>query len=239
MRALDEGIGALLAALERGALAENTLVLCTTDHGPPFPGMKGQLTLHGTGVMLLMRGPGGFTGGRVVDGLVSHLDVFPTLCELLRLPPPPWLQGRSLLPLVRGEVASLRDALFTESTHHVAYEPQRCVRTERYTYIRRFGGRARPVLVNCDDSRTKSLLLARGWRERAVPSEELFDRLYDPCETHNLASSAPPGVLEALRERLERWMRDTDDPLLEGEVPVPAGALERSPDEVSPKDPPG
>jgi N-sulfoglucosamine sulfohydrolase len=240
VRVLDESVGTLLETLERSGLAETTLVVCTTDHGPPFPGMKGQLTLHGTGVMLLMRGPGGFMGGQVVDGLVSQLDVFPTLCDLLGVPPPPWLQGCSLLPLVRGEVASVRDALFTETTHHVAYEPQRCVRTDRYTYIRRFGARERPVLVNCDDSRAKSYLLEHGWRERAVPKEQLFDRLYDPLETHNLAGDpAYREVLTALQGRLGRWMRDTEDPLLKGDVPVPAGALERSPDEVSPKDPPG
>lgn len=237
--ALDDGIGALLSTLERGGLAENTLVICTTDHGPPFPGMKGQLTLQGTGVMLLMRGPGGFLGGRVMDALVSHLDIFPTLCDLLGLPPPPWLQGRSLLPLVGGEVAAVRDAVFTETTHHVAYEPQRAVRTPRYTYIRRFGARERPVLLNCDDSRSKSYLLDHGWRGRTVPEERLFDRVYDPLEAHNLAGD--PGyqeVLDDLRGRLGRWMQGTDDPLLKGEVRVPPGALERSPDDISPKDPP-
>jgi arylsulfatase A-like enzyme len=66
--------------------------------------MKCNLTDHGIGVMLLMRGPGGFAGGKVVDGMVSHIDIFPTICALLGIESPDWLQGRSILPLVRGEV---------------------------------------------------------------------------------------------------------------------------------------
>ena len=54
-------------------------------------------------------------GGRVVDPLVSHLDVYPTLCDLAGLEHPPWLEGRSLLPLVRGEVdRAPRRALLAE-----------------------------------------------------------------------------------------------------------------------------
>lgn len=101
-RELDRKMGMVLGALEETGLAENTLVICTTDHGVAFPAMKCNLTDHGTGVMLILRGPGGFTGGRVFDALVSQVDLFPTLCELLAIEPPGWLQGQSLLPLVRG-----------------------------------------------------------------------------------------------------------------------------------------
>jgi N-sulfoglucosamine sulfohydrolase len=53
---------------------------------------------------------GRLLGGRVFDGLVSHLDIYPTLCELAGIAEPPWLQGTSLLPLVRGETAKVNDA---------------------------------------------------------------------------------------------------------------------------------
>ena len=122
---VDEAVGRILAALERENLTQTTLVIVTTDHGPPLPGMKGTLSDYGLGVSLIMRGPG-FRGGRVLIPLVSHLDLFPTLCELLALPPPDWLQGRSLMPLLGGKTG-LHDAVFTETTHHVAYEPQRSV----------------------------------------------------------------------------------------------------------------
>jgi len=89
--------------LAEAGLVESTLVICTTDHGLAFPGMKCNLTDHGTGVMLMLRGPGGFAGGQVCDAMVSHVDVFPTVCDLLEIERPAWLQGQSLLPLVRGE----------------------------------------------------------------------------------------------------------------------------------------
>ncbi len=84
VESLDRGIGAVLDALEANGFADNTLVICTTDHGLAFPGMKSTLTDHGIGVMLIMRGPGGFSGGKVCDAMVSHIDLFPTICELMQ-----------------------------------------------------------------------------------------------------------------------------------------------------------
>jgi N-sulfoglucosamine sulfohydrolase len=235
---LDWGVGAVLDALARAGLTESTLVICTTDHGLPLPGMKCTLADGGLEVMLMLRGPGGFAGGRVLDGLVSQIDLFPTLCDLLELPPPPWLQGRSLMPLVRGEAAEVNEAVFGEVTHHVAYDPQRSVRTGRYKYIQRFGERARPVLSNTDDSPAKDEWLASGWQTRERPFEMLYDLVFDPNEGDNLAGDARHReVLEDLRGRLERWMRETDDPLLEGPVPVPPGTKDKDPDAVSPKEP--
>ena len=107
------------------AWSTNTLVICTTDHGVAFPGAKATLFDRGIGVMMIMRGPGGFTGGKVIDAPVSHLDVYPTLCELAGVEAPDWLQGASLMPLVRGETERLHEAIFAEMTYHAAYEPQR------------------------------------------------------------------------------------------------------------------
>jgi arylsulfatase A-like enzyme len=104
---LDQGIGAVLEALDARGLTENTLVICTTDHGIAFPHMKCNLTDHGIGVMLIMRGPGGFLGGRVYDTMVSQIDLFPTICDLLHIPHPAWLQGTSLLPLMRGDIGAV------------------------------------------------------------------------------------------------------------------------------------
>jgi arylsulfatase A-like enzyme len=50
------------------------------------------------GVSLIMRGPGGFSGGKVCDAMVSHIDLFPTICDLVGIEHPSWLQGKSLLP---------------------------------------------------------------------------------------------------------------------------------------------
>jgi N-sulfoglucosamine sulfohydrolase len=237
-RTLDQGVGTVLAALDAQGLAESTLVIFTTDHGLAFPGAKATLYDRGLGVMLIMRGPGGFLGGRVNDALVSHLDVYPTLCDLAGVERPPFVQGHSLLPLVGGETDSLREELFTEMTWHAAYEPQRAVRTERWKYIRRFGDRERPVLANCDDSPSKSLLLKEGWADRDVPFEQLYDLTFDPNEAANLASSPDHRpIREKLRGKLERWMEETEDPLLLGDPQPPPGAEVNDPDQISATEP--
>ncbi len=237
-REVDRGMGMVLDALEGAGLAENTIVICTTDHGIAFPAMKCNLTDHGTGVMLIVRGPGGFAGGKVLDAMVQHLDLFPTLCEIIGIEKPERLQGKSLLPLVRGEAEEIHDAIFTEVTYHAAYEPMRAVRTTRYKFIKRFDGRGRPNLPNCDDSPSKDLWLAHGWRERPVAEEELFDLVFDPHEACNrIADPAYQAVAAELRQRLEDWMRQTQDPLLDGPVPAPPGARVNDPDGLSPREP--
>ena len=134
------------------------------------------------------------------------------------------------MPLVRRETAQVNDAIFAELTFHAAYEPQRAVRTHRYKYVRRFGDRLRPVLANVDDSPTKDLLVAAGWAETELPREALYDLLLDPQEGENLIGSPRIATVEAgLRERLETWMRETGDPLLDGPVPAPPGAELNSP----------
>ena len=164
----------VLNELHRLGLDDNTLIVCTTDHGLAFPRAKATLFDRGTGVMMLMRGPSGFTGGKVFDSMVSHLDLYPTLCELAGVPAPAFLQGTSLMPLVSGEVDRIHDEVFTEMTFHAAYEPQRAIRTERWKYIRRFHDYEHPVLANCDDSATKEPArrgrLGRSDRPRASTS---------------------------------------------------------------------
>lgn len=172
---LDRKIGAVLDALERNGLRSSTLVIYTTDHGLPFPVMKCSLTDSGTGVALIMRGPGGFVGGRVCDSLVSHLDLFPTFCELAKIDPPTWLQGHSLLPLARDERAQIRSEVFAEVNYHVAYEPQRAMRTSRWKDIRRFDSYEHPALPNCDNSPSKAFWVEHGWRDRHISAEQLHD----------------------------------------------------------------
>ncbi|MGI8991626.1 MAG: sulfatase family protein [Bryobacteraceae bacterium] len=237
-RTLDAAMGDVLRALESAGLAGNTLVICTTDHGIAFPEMKCDLTHHGTGVMLMMRGPGGFGGGKVSDTLVSQMDLFPTLCEILEIPAPAWLQGRSLMPLLRGEKPEIHDELFAEVNYHAAYEPKRSVRIKRWSYMRNYDERRRPVLPNCDDGPSKDAWLEFGWRDRVVPPEQLYDLVFDPEERRNLATDPSVSrVLGDMRGRLDAWMRRTDDPLLRGPVKAPAGARVNDPDGVSPREP--
>ena len=238
-RVLDGGIGKVLDALETNGLVENTLVINTTDHGLAFPGMKCNLTDHGMGVLLIARGPGGFDGGKVCDAMVSHLDLFPTICELVGIDMPAWLQGTSILPLVRGEVEEINEEVFAEVTFHAAYEPQRAVRTKRWKYIKRFAEQQTPVLPNCDDSPSKDEWLDHGWRQRQVASEQLYDLIFDASETNNLvADTAVENVLADMRQRLQSWMQRTDDPLLNGPVASPSGAKINLSDGLSPREEP-
>jgi len=223
-RILDSMYGRVLEALKAGGLEKNTLVLCTTEHGIAFPAMKCNLNDHGTGVMLIMRGPGGFTGGKVFDSMVSLIDVFPSLCDLLRIEKPRWLQGRSFMPMVRGETDRINNEIFGEVTYHGVYEPKRSIRTERWKYIRRWPGRTKPVSWNCDPSPAKELWEAHGWAEKPVPDEELYDLIFDPMERDNLMlhpTDQNRKAAERLRKRLYAWMEETDDPLLKGPVVDP------------------
>jgi N-sulfoglucosamine sulfohydrolase len=215
VRVLDSKIGIVLNALKQSGLMENTLVICTTDHGIAFPNMKCNLTDDGIGAMLIMKGPGGFTGGKVFDAMVSHIDIFPTICELLGVENPEWLQGKSIMPLIRGTTESINKQIFAEVNYHVGYEPQRAVRTTRYKYIRRFGEFKKRILSNVDDGSTKEVLLKNGWAQQSQASEQLYDLVLDPCEKGNLIDEPTHAdVADDMRNRLLQWMKSTDDPLL-------------------------
>jgi arylsulfatase A-like enzyme len=237
-RNLDKAVGEILQAIDRNGLAENTLVISTTDHGLAFPLMKCNLTDFGFGVSLIMRGPGVFRGGKVCDAMVSHVDIYPTITDLLGLKRPAWLEGKSLMPVLRGEVKEVNEEVFAEVNYHASYEPKRAVRTQRYKYIRRYGDRTIPVLPNCDDSPSKSLWMEYGWKEKFQPQEQLYDLIFDPCENNNLAGDPKSAtVLHEMRGRLDAWMKRTDDPLLKGPVKAPKGAKVNPVDQVSPKEP--
>ncbi|MEO1236937.1 MAG: sulfatase [Planctomycetota bacterium] len=218
---LDGYYGRVLDALDAAGLADQTLVVCTTDHGIAFPHMKCNLTDHGLGVGLTLAGVG-FDGGRVIDPMVCHLDVLPTVCELAGIDPPDGVQGVSLTPLLDRPGRPVRDAVFAEVNYHAAHEPQRAVRTERYKYIRRFPARPHPVLPNCDDSVSRNVLLERGWADRPQTEEQLYDLTFDPNEARNVVDDpAYADAADEMRRRLEGWMRDTDDPALAGRVELP------------------
>ena len=158
--------------------------------------------------------------------------------ELAGAEPPAWLQGSSLMPLVRGEVDRLHEAIFAETTYHAAYQPHRTVRTERWKYIRRFDDYPHPILANCDDSASKDLWIEAGWGRRDVPRESLYDLILDPQEGDNRATD--PGCAEVLAEmrgRLDAWMRETEDPLLRGPVAAPVGATVNEQWQTSPDEP--
>jgi N-sulfoglucosamine sulfohydrolase len=237
-RIMDEGVGKVLEAIDRNGYRENTLIISTTDHGISFPRMKCNLTDDGWGVSLIMRGPK-LPQGAVCDALISQIDIFPGICDYIGIQNPAWLQGKSFLPVLSGQVAEIHEEVFAEVNYHASYEPKRAVRTARWKYIRRFGDRRTPVLPNCDDSPSKDLWLQAGWGSQILDTESLYDLLFDPTEHANLIND--PGnaqVAQEMRDRLHRWMVSTNDPLLRGPVAAPPGALANDPSGISPKETP-
>ena len=233
---LDDCIGRVLTALQTAQISDNTLVVITTDHGSAYPLMKCNLTAHGIGVMLMMRYPkAGICGGVVRDNLVSHLDVYPTICELAGIAIPEWTEGYSLMPCIR-DGADVRSHVFSEVNWHAAVEPMRAVRTKRYNYIRRFTPQDGPVLPNCDDSVSKSLFRQAGWDHQAQSAEELYDLIFDANECCNRASDVRyADVLAEMRQQLADWMTQTGDPLLTGRIDPWPGSKSMLPGDDSPQ----
>lgn len=216
---VDLQVGRVTQALREAGLADNTLVFFTTDHGIGLPHVKMNLTDGGTGVALIIKGPGGFAGGQVIDSLVTQLDIYPTLCELIGADQPDWLEGQSLLPLIRGEKTALHQEIFLQQTYHIKYAPLRAIRTERFKYVKRFGDTQSKAYYNADPGETFDFLLSHGYDEIEVPEEQLFDLFFDTNEMCNLIhDSRYLGVAEELRARLNRWQNEKKDPLLNGEI---------------------
>ncbi len=229
---VDQGVGTILDALEANGLAEDTLVVFTADHGLPFPRAKGTLYDPGIQVAFLARLPGRIAPGQRRAELSSNIDVMPTLLEAAGQVPPDRIQGRSRWAEMLDPAASGADSeakIFAEKTYHEHYDPIRCVRTERYKYIRNFEDRPRLVLptdVFLSPTRVSIADDESIWGRR--PREELYDLREDPAERVNRIDD--PGFAatrDALRNELESWMRRTGDPLLEGPILRQAEQVQR------------
>lgn len=214
----DENANVIIDALKRSGLLENTIILFTTDHGVALPFNKCNLTDSGIGISMIIRHPE-IARGKVVDQLVSQIDVFPTICDLLGLEKPNYLEGTSFLPTIERDEA-VRDEVFAEVNFHTSYEPMRCVRNRRYKYIRYYDQSWDQInLSNIDESAPKTLLLSNGLKGRKKNMEALYDCLYDPDETNNLIGYPEyADVIDELKCDLQKHLEDTDDPILNGEL---------------------
>ena len=228
IRNWDAGLGRILAIIDRN-LATNTLLIVTTDHGVPYPRAKASLYDAGLEIMLLMRFPTVLKAGATQAELISNVDIVPTILEAVGSGTDHGLQGRSFWPLLTAGTYRERDRIFAERTFHTSYDPVRCVRTSRYKYIRNFES-VRPDWYYSEGVERHRTVLgvrhsSRIMREsdpKGRPWEELYDLQSDPLEMDNLAGRR--GYRETSRElarSLLRWMRDTDDPLLQGPIPSP------------------
>ena len=238
-RVVDRCVRIVLDALDASELRERTLVIFTTDHGIAYPFHKCTLYDTGIGVALIIDYPGNPARGSVIDALVSHLDILPTVCDLTGISRPDSLEGKSLIPLFRNEAEHIRDELFAEITFHARSDPQRAVRTRDYKLIKRFGPSPGITAVNIDDCASKNHLFNSGIKRVSIPTFQLYDLNIDPLERINAADEpAYSEVLAALSERLDAWMRRTNDPLLNGEVVLPAGTFQDAAESYNPDEGP-
>jgi arylsulfatase A-like enzyme len=229
IRVADRAVGRLLDALEANGVADDTWVVFTTDHGMAFPGGKSTLYDPGTSVALIMRPPAAWDAPcGPTDRLFSHVDVLPTVLDLLGIPVPGEVQGLSHAAWLSGrDPAPVRRRVFSEKSFHDSYDPIRAVRTGRHKYVRNF--EERPLLSLPGD--IESSPTRRGMGDAHLghrPAEELYDLDLDPLERVNLAPDpAHRATREELAGVLRAWQRATGDPLLDG--PLTARPWPRQP----------
>ena len=209
---LDHSVGRVLDALEAEGLAENTIVVYLGDNGYML-GRHGRFEKHvlydpAVRVPLMVRWPGRIPAGRRVPEQVELVDVLPTLLDLVGVPVPSDLHGRSLKALLMGEPGARgRDIVVSEYLEN----EEAMARSERYKLIVGTGRRARR------DGYVSG-------NPTPGPYSRLFDLRADPEETDDLSAAAELGDV---RERLLRAMYErltTTRP--EGEH-VPEGLTER------------
>ena len=182
IRELDNNIGLFLGALESRGFLEGAIVVVTSDHGEEFLDHGG--VLHGqtlydelVRVPLIMAGPG-VPEGRSVEKQVETIDIMPTILDLCDVEIPSEAQGRSLVPLIRGNLSEWTELAFSEADwRNRKHDIKRAVRTGRHKL----------------------------YYDRMTGSEELYDLIADPGETRNILA-ANPEIAERLRKQLKEWM---------------------------------
>jgi arylsulfatase A-like enzyme len=178
---LDEAMGRLVAELKRRGLYDDTLIVFTADHGEEFHEHGGWwhgATLYDEqiAVPLIVKPPRGGARGRVVDELVTHLDVAPTILRAAGLAPGAAMQGHAL-PL-DDRTTPTRESVFAEED---------------------FEGN----VLHAVRTRTWKFMTANAGNPRGLPTEALFDVATDPGEQRNVVQ-AQPTEREEMRAALGR-----------------------------------
>ncbi len=219
---MDRKVGEVLKRLEEEALMDETLIFFFGDNGRTMYRGKQWLYDEGLRVPLIVRYPRSIGAGLVNDELVSLIDLAPTSLSTAGAEIPSKMQGNVFL----GDHAANREYVFAaRDLCDDVMDPMRCVRDERYKYIRNYRPEngylvasytkykhpewraARDLYASGELTPAQALMFA----ERK-PVEELYDVIEDPYETRNLSESAEhTDTLQRLREALDEWMEENDD----------------------------
>ena len=224
---MDADIGRMLEELDRRKLRDNTLVVFLSDNGAPFPREKGTLYDAGIRTPLIFSWPQHVPAGSVYDrGVVSTIDLAPTLIEISGATAPKAMQGRSFRAMLSAPAGfNSSTHVFSERNWHDCDEHQRSVRTTRFKLIRTDAYTDLPLCTPADIGASPSFLslrqLARAGRlnpaqrrlfESPRARLELYDLTSDPWELRNVADD--PKYAKDVRELagvLQKWMEETDD----------------------------
>lgn len=230
----DSHIGRALEALAAQGVLDQTLIVITSDHGMPFPRVKGQIFEDGFHLPLAMRWGAGIRPGRIVEDFVNVRDLAPTYLELAGLPLHPQMTGKSLVEILRsdrsGWIDRSRNVMLAGKERHDIGRPYdwgypvRAIRTPEYLYIHNFfpdrwpAGNPETDFGNCDPSPTKEFLKAIGGEFYEMsfgkrPPDMLYRLSDDPECVRNLAHDpfhAP--VMEGLREQMLTALKAEQDP---------------------------
>ena len=234
---VDAGVGLILEALKKQGLDDETLVIFTSDNGPPFVNSK--TTLYDAGVLLplIVRKPGA-NKGIANPNMVSFVDLLPTMLDWAGLDlalkssssstSPPRL-GQSIMPIIEDEKtvdeSKWQHHIFGSHTFHELqnYWPTRFMRTRRYKYHRNVAWRldfpfAGDLYASLSfegmRNQNKPVMIGNRTLKDYIfrPPEELYDLEKDPQELHNLASDPDhESLLLEMRETLSKWQKQTKD----------------------------
>ncbi len=230
VRRADDAVGSILKALKDSGEEEHTMVMFLSDHGMPLPFAKTQLYHHSTHTPWIVRWPGVVEAGSVDSGhMISAVDLMPTWCDIAGLDHPEGFDGRSFLPLLRGEAQQGRDEVFKVYNENAGgnRNPMRGVQTDRYLYLFNPWSDGELTMATATSGTvTWRRMMAMGKEDSYVQErvdlmkfrvpEELFDVQADPDCLHNLIDEPNhTAALADLRERMEKFMVESGDPILE------------------------
>lgn len=222
LRTADENVGVIISALKEAGLYDDTIIILTTDHGLAYPFEKCTLNDSGTGVLMAIRVPNAHLKEKSYDGLISHIDVVPTLCDLLEIEKPEYLEGKSFAPLFKGQEYQGDEVVYGEINFHTSYEPVRSVRSKRFKYIRFFDEEYLKInKSNIDNSPIKEFYAENDLEKITKDTECLYDLYYDVFEKNNLVHNREyQKELDYMRNKLKEFMEKTNDPLLNGPIEI-------------------